>query len=63
MGLSTVDVGSVPTLRKFVNNCLEKRGYRKLRGYKPFKQLQAIKLKVNNFKNYEDTNELDSFSA
>jgi len=38
----TVDVGSVALLRKEVNRKLVARGYAKLRGYKPRKQLIAI---------------------
>ena len=41
-GLNTVDIGSVPLLRKEVNRKLVERGYAKLRGYKPKKQLLAI---------------------
>jgi len=41
-GLNAVDIGSVPLLRKEVNRKLEARGYAKLKGYKPKKQLLAI---------------------
>lgn len=42
MGLKTRDIGSVVQLRRFVNEKLVRVGYKKLRGYKPKKQLYAI---------------------
>jgi len=38
----TADIGSVPLLRKEINRKLEAKGYAKLKGYKPRKQLIAI---------------------
>lgn len=46
MGLDTQDIGSVKTLRAWVDENLVKCGYRKLRGWRSMKELIAIKAKV-----------------
>jgi hypothetical protein len=61
-GISSQDVGSVRTLRKVVNEKLVKRGYHKLRGYKPVRQLKEILKKniMNKWKaDYSDHPNID----
>lgn len=45
-GLTSVDVGSVALLKREVNKQLTQKGYQKLKGYKPKKQLKAILAKI-----------------
>lgn len=41
-GLRCTDIGSVPLLRRNVNDKLKEKGYAKLKGRKPKRQLIAI---------------------